>query len=116
MRCIHSQSQLSCLVIHSESLLLQERRKRSLDDVPRAPAKLGASKLGASCCCVWSGRGLKAAEPVLHQTNLHFPIKDVMDLRGIPHTALEHAAGNGMCVPAVAFAMLVAVLALQPKI
>lgn len=57
-----------------------------------------------------------ASKLQIHQTSLHFPIKDVMDLRGIPHTALEHAAGNGMCVPAVAFAMLVAVLALQPKI
>ena len=40
--------------------------------------------------------------------------KAPMDLDGFSDTALEHAAGNGMSVPAVGFAMLVAVLALQP--
>lgn len=37
-----------------------------------------------------------------------------MDLEGLPESGLEHAAGNAMCIPAVGFAMLVAVLALEP--
>jgi hypothetical protein len=39
-----------------------------------------------------------------------------MNLEGFTSSSLEHAAGNGMTVPCVGFAMLTAVLALEKKI
>ena len=39
-----------------------------------------------------------------------------MNLEGFSSTSLEHAAGNGMSVPCVGFAMLTAVVALEKKI
>lgn len=39
---------------------------------------------------------------------------DVLDIKDVPEKKLEHFAGNGMHLPSVGFAMLVAVLALDP--